>query len=175
MRRVLNSLGCPSTSATRYHEAALLARCTRPVSHAGFTGLPGAMGTAVDDAVGLYAVPDDPHPAVAASRRHRVDGAFEAVEGAGRSRCVAEAEGEGAVVVVAAHVADCHRKIQSSRTGRPDQVDRVQLSSPRFPRGLRDKPRNPGRRRCRGETHATRIGLEPPAGRMEREEEPRSP
>lgn len=53
----------------------------RPVEHsAGNAGFPGAVGAAVDPAIGLDAVADHPAPAVLTGRRDPVDRAFEAVE-----------------------------------------------------------------------------------------------
>lgn len=50
------------------------------VLNLGGTGHTGTVGAAVDGAVGLNAVADNPATAVLAGRGKRVDGAFEAVE-----------------------------------------------------------------------------------------------
>src|SRR5438552_14092613 len=67
--------------------------------------MPGAIGTAVDLALGLDAVADHPAFAVGASGGHGVDGAFEAVE---RHRPVALGNAERLVIVVAAHITLSH-------------------------------------------------------------------
>ena len=72
--------------------------------------MPGAMGTAVDLALGLDAVADHPAFAMGASGSHGVDGAFEAVE---RHRPVALGNAERLVIVVAAHITLSHGTLLS--------------------------------------------------------------
>ena len=72
--------------------------------------VPGAMGAAVDVALGLDAVADHAAFAVGASGRHCVDGAFEAVE---RHRPVALGDAERLVIVVTANITLSHGTLLS--------------------------------------------------------------
>ncbi|VXC07217.1 hypothetical protein ARTHRO9V_200191 [Arthrobacter sp. 9V] len=68
-------------------------------------GVLGAVLAAEHAGFVFDAVTQDAAAAVAAVGGHRVDGAFEAVVGAGS---LSLGDGEGFVVVIAAHVAGCH-------------------------------------------------------------------
>jgi hypothetical protein len=66
----------------------------------------GTMGTTIDLAAGLDAVPDHATVAVGTARRHGMNGALKAVEG----HCpVALADTESLVVIITAHIASSHR------------------------------------------------------------------
>jgi hypothetical protein len=81
-----------------------------PVLDAPDAFMPGTMGTAVDLALGLDAVADHPAFAVSASRGHRVDSAFEAVE---RHRPVALGNAKRFVIVVTANITLSHGTLLS--------------------------------------------------------------
>src|SRR5438874_9232942 len=79
-----------------------------------------AMSAAINLAAGLDAVPDDRTVAMGTARRHRVDRAFEAVEG---HRAPRLRDPERLVVIIAADVARGHRILLdldlSRQTGAP--------------------------------------------------------
>lgn len=82
---------------------------SRPIGDSSPTGGAGAVGTAVVDCLGttarLHSVAEDPTAAVCARGRHRMRGAFEAVE---HPAALALCDGERTIVLIAADVAGSH-------------------------------------------------------------------
>ena len=76
------------------------------IYHLGDSAVSCAMRAAVETAIGLDAVTDDPAFAVFACRRQHVDGAFEAVEDV--CRAIDRSDFERLVVRVSAELAGCH-------------------------------------------------------------------
>src|SRR5688500_17900618 len=75
------------------------------VHYFGDAGFPGTVSAAVEGAVGLHPVSDDPAFTVSAGGGQLVDGALETVESVGPS-CGHYLE--GTLVVIAAHIAPSH-------------------------------------------------------------------
>ena len=72
----------------------------------GRTGHTGAVSAAVEGAIRLYAVSDNPDPAVFAGRSECVDGTLEAVENVGL--VTRPLYPEGLIVLVTTNLALCH-------------------------------------------------------------------
>ena len=95
----------------------LLRGSSNAVLHRARAGHARAVGAAVDGAVCLHAVADDPDAAVLASRGERVDRTLEAVEYV--RLVVGQRYPERLVVLIATHFALRHPQTPFSRSSRP--------------------------------------------------------